>query len=413
MHVHPRPSSRSEFEIAIICALGAEADAVCYVFDQFWDENGHQYGRALGDFNHYTTGRIGHHNVVLALLPNMGKAGAAGAAASLRSSYHNVRLALVVGVCGAVPYSQEGDVLLGDVVISTTVVQHDFGSQYTDRFVRKDTVLDNLGRPNKDVRSLLMTLGMGRERDRMERQTVNFLQQIQAKASQSRRDWNTKYVYPGAERDRLFEPGYRHKHRGRPTCVCRDCQGDADPVCQDALVSSCDYIGCDESHLISRERLRAVRAGATPHPVVHQGASASGDMVIKSANTRDRLAREEGVVMLEMEGAGVWEEFPCIVVKGVCDYADSHKNKSWQSYAAATAAAASKAILERYTKTERPVSETQTQFQHRSPSSPDHRNESRVSSHGPVFNGPISGTNVVAGTTTTGGVVNFNFGQPQ
>ncbi|KAL6854797.1 hypothetical protein ACO1O0_005924 [Amphichorda felina] len=342
MHVHPRPSSRSEFEIAIICALGAEADAVCYVFDQFWDENGHQYGRALGDFNHYTTGRIGHHNVVLALLPNMGKAGAAGAAASLRSSYHNVRLALVVGVCGAVPYSQEGDVLLGDVVISTTVVQHDFGSQYTDRFVRKDTVLDNLGRPNKDVRSLLMALGMGRERDRMERQTVNFLQQIQAKASQSRRDWNTKYVYP-----------------------------------------------------------------------VHQGASASGDMVIKSANTRDRLAREEGVVMLEMEGAGVWEEFPCIVVKGVCDYGDSHKNKSWQSYAAATAAAASKAILERYTKTERPVSETQTQFQHRSPSSPDHRNESRVSSHGPVFNGPISGTNVVAGTTTTGGVVNFNFGQPQ
>ncbi len=28
-----------------------------------------------------------------------------------------------------------------------------------------------------------------------------------------------------------------------------------------------------------------------------------------------------------MEGAGVWDEVPYIVIKGICDYADSHKNK--------------------------------------------------------------------------------------
>jgi nucleoside phosphorylase len=49
-----------------------------------------------------------------------------------------------------------------------------------------------------------------------------------------------------------------------------------------------------------------------------------------------------------MESAGLWEDLPCIVVKGVCDYADSHKNKEWQDFAAATSASVVKALLERY-----------------------------------------------------------------
>ncbi|EJT69955.1 hypothetical protein GGTG_12132 [Gaeumannomyces tritici R3-111a-1] len=49
-----------------------------------------------------------------------------------------------------------------------------------------------------------------------------------------------------------------------------------------------------------------------------------------------------------MEGAGAWKEVPCIVVKGICDYADSHKNKEWQDFAAATAASVAAAILDRY-----------------------------------------------------------------
>jgi tetratricopeptide (TPR) repeat protein len=47
-----------------------------------------------------------------------------------------------------------------------------------------------------------------------------------------------------------------------------------------------------------------------------------------------------------MEGAGVWDNIPCIIIKGVCDYADSHKNKLWQAYAAATGASVAKALLE-------------------------------------------------------------------
>ena len=83
-------NDRNDFRVAVICALPLEYDAVSYIFDEFWDEDGDQYRRANGDPNSYTPGRIGDHNVILALLPYMGKANAVSAAASLRSSYSQI-----------------------------------------------------------------------------------------------------------------------------------------------------------------------------------------------------------------------------------------------------------------------------------------------------------------------------------
>jgi hypothetical protein len=45
------------------------------------------------------------------------------------------------------------------------------------------------------------------------------------------------------------------------------------------------------------------------------------------------LAQELGVTCVEMEAAGLMDSFPCLVIRGICDYADSHKNKMWQPYA--------------------------------------------------------------------------------
>ncbi|KAF7556386.1 hypothetical protein G7Z17_g1435 [Cylindrodendrum hubeiense] len=270
---YQQPSRRDDFEIAIICALPIEYDAVSYIFDEFWDEIGDQYGRAAGDQNTYTTGRVGKYDVVLALLPHMGKANAASTAASLCSSYGGLQVALLVGVCGGVPYGRKGEILLGDVVVSKTLIQYDFGRQYPDKFVCKNTIDDSLGRPNKNIRSLLALFETDLGLKRLEARTAYFLQQLQANAIPARRQG--KYDYPGPAEDRLFNPTYRHKHYRS-------------------------------------------------------------------------IASDLDVIAFEMEGAGVWEEMPCIVVKGVCDYADSHKHKGWQDYAAATAASASKAILERY-----------------------------------------------------------------
>jgi nucleoside phosphorylase len=67
---------------------------------------------------------------------------------------------------------------------------------------------------------------------------------------------------------------------------------------------------------------------------------------MKDGVTRDRISAElGGILCFEMEAAGLMNTFPCLVIRGICDYADSHKNKRWQPYAAATAAACAKEIL--------------------------------------------------------------------
>jgi nucleoside phosphorylase len=80
-------------------------------------------------------------------------------------------------------------------------------------------------------------------------------------------------------------------------------------------------------------------------PIIHYGLLASGNQVMRHGFTRDRLRRELDVLCFEMEAAGLMDGFPCLVVQGICDYSDSHKNKRWQPYAAATAAAYAKDLL--------------------------------------------------------------------
>ncbi|KAK4663859.1 uncharacterized protein QC763_502160 [Podospora pseudopauciseta] len=116
-----RPATRDEFQIAIMCALPLEAEAVLYLFDEFWDREGDPYGRSQQDSNEYRTGRIGQDDVVLVILAEMGTINAANAARDLLSSYVKIRLCLVVGICGGVPspeVSRHDDYIrLGGVVI--------------------------------------------------------------------------------------------------------------------------------------------------------------------------------------------------------------------------------------------------------------------------------------------------------
>ena len=47
-----------------------------------------------------------------------------------------------------------------------------------------------------------------------------------------------------------------------------------------------------------------------------------------------------------MEAAGLMDIFGCATIRGICDYADSHKNDGWHKYASASAAAVAKEVLE-------------------------------------------------------------------
>jgi nucleoside phosphorylase len=267
----------------------------------------------LHDDNNYTLGRIGGHNIVLACLPAgvMGTISAAKVATQMLSNFKCLRFGLMVGIGGGVP-SEENDIRLGDVVVSKPtgtfggVIQYDFGKTMQEgRFTRTGS----LNRPPDVLLAAMANLQAKNLREG--HKFSKYLSEMVMKYPNMR----PQFTHPGPERDLLYEAEYDHP-KGNTTCS-----------------------RCESRRLINREpRTSAV-------PAVHYGLIASGDQVMKHGATRDQLRREIDVLCFEMEAAGLMDSFPCLVIRGICDYADSHKNKCWQAYAAATAAAYAKELL--------------------------------------------------------------------
>ncbi|KAI1038079.1 hypothetical protein LB503_012034 [Fusarium chuoi] len=321
------PKDRNSFRVAIICALSREANAVSLLFDEFWDEMGDPYGRVDSDTNIYITGRIGKHDVVLTVLPGMGTNSAAVASTNLRASYTGLQLVLLVGVCGGVRNIGGRDAFLGDVVVSKQIVGYD------------NIFDDGPGRPNADIRPLLAVLDTEFMEKRLKRAAAIHLKELQQEAKEQMR--RAEYHYPGAKNDTIYPPEYIHRHRDS----CDDCAEDSIFFCRPAFQASCDEVGCEPDKKIPREHREDLPEGADFAPEIFIGRVGSGNTVMKSGLDRDRIAAGHNIIAFEMEGAGIWDEVLCIIVKGICDYADSHKNKTWQDFAAATAASVAKAIL--------------------------------------------------------------------
>jgi nucleoside phosphorylase len=330
-----RPRSRDDFAIAIICALPLEAEAVEAQFDESYDRLGKYYGKQRGDANVYINGRIGKHDVVLCYVPGMGKGSAAGVASSLLVSYPGVRLALVVGICGGAPPPPEyQEIFLGDVIISDSVIEYDFGRQYPGGFQRKTAVKDTLGRPGREIRALLNGLRAENARRELQDQAQQYLYCLQQSGM--------KWCHPGVD-DILFKAWYLHKHYSDVSPAGCSCFGSDSPgqICEEALRRDCDELECDHG-----QQVRCREISDANRTSIYIGPVASADTVMKSGQHRDEIINKEKVIGFEMDGAGVWDNVPCIIVKGVCDYADSHKSKVWQAYAAATGASVAKAFLE-------------------------------------------------------------------
>lgn len=139
-----------------------------------------------------------------------------------------------------------------------------------------------------------------------------YIQQVALKAAKLR--GLKQYRFPGRDKDQLFRPTYPH-------------------------ASEADCSDCDPSQL--EERL----SRESDDPMVHYGLIASGNAVLRSAKRRDELRDAWGVLCFEMEAAGLMDNFPCVVIRGICDYSDDHKNKIWQPYSAVVAAAYAKDLL--------------------------------------------------------------------
>lgn len=111
----------------------------------------------------------------------------------------------------------------------------------------------------------------------------------------------------------------------------------SDYVHRDAKLKTC--AACDLTKTVPRPP----RSQNTP--LIHYGVIASANQLVRDSQLRDRLSRDLGAYSVEMEAAGLMISYPCLVIRGICDYADSHKNKQWQGYASAVAAAYAKELL--------------------------------------------------------------------
>lgn len=338
-----RPLSRNQFQVAIICALPLETNAVLCCLDEIWHDAPQYYGKCEGDNNAYLFGKSGRHDVVVVTLAGEGRVNASSSAQSLKISFNSIKLALLVGICGAIPFKKDGtEIILGDVIISEVIVDLSHGRQYPGGFNRKDTLLDVYGRPDEEILGLLRTWKTPLLLDKLRQETKNNLTTLS-------RHPHLYTEYPGVWEDKLFPSQYIHMHRSNCIACLRG------SACECALTASCTALNCDENMLVHRQRLLEAfnLYPETPTPFIHFGSIGTGDTVMKSATHRDKDADDENVIAFEMEGAGIWDKFSCLVIKGVCDYADSHKNKNWQNYAAAVAASAMKVVLGQYVTSQR------------------------------------------------------------
>ncbi|KAL6719007.1 hypothetical protein ACLMJK_003242 [Lecanora helva] len=316
MNIRPRLTYQ-DYTVGWLCAVAeSELVAAKRMLDRTHrpPANPNQY-----DENTYVYGDINGHNVVIACMPpgQPGPVSAQKLVQPLKQSFPNLNIHLFVGIGGGVPRvptpeDPNEDIHLGDVVVGwpdktgiPAVIQHDFER------VRDDEPSSNLGVFNKPSRQLLNALNpMLIDRETKE---LRFHEHLQRLADLE------KFRHPGVDKDALFKANYHHTTSSSSQQMCSE---------------------CDRESLVKRPRRKTI------NPQFHQSTILSGSAIMQNGQKRDELSRKYyNAICIEMEAAGVIDDTHCLVIRGISDYADSHKPSMWRQYAAATAASFAREIL--------------------------------------------------------------------
>jgi nucleoside phosphorylase len=299
-------ASKETFTVGWICAIQEVYEAACAMLDE--DLPGPE-AADQNDSNSYFFGRIGKHRIVIGCLPpgHRGTTPATRLAKDMMRSFPQLRFFLMVGTAGGAP-TKVMDIRLGDVVVSQPngvsggVIQYDLGHKTSCDF-------SQTGHLNSPPPVLLSALPEVKRRHNNPARYGGIDQHLKLLGEDSR--------FQRPKKDRLFK--YNNEHNLFET-DCKDCDMDA---------------------LIVREPRNARRAVN-----VFYGTIASGNSILRDGIARD-LYHKGGhhVLCFETESAGLMNDFPCMVIRGISNYADSHKNDEWNYYASAAAAAYAKELL--------------------------------------------------------------------
>ncbi|KAL4907652.1 hypothetical protein BDW74DRAFT_147925 [Aspergillus multicolor] len=319
------PTRREDYKVAIVCALPEATDAVRYLLDKVFDERSAKLGKAERDPNVYNNGRMGRHNVVVCQIYDVGKAAASGVISSMWASYTNIEIVLLVGICDGLPSSREEKRQrgFGDVIISDSMMEYDRGKYLVHEIESKTHVKGH----NREVATLLRTL-------KSEIDCMVFEQRLAANLASLQRE------HTGYERPHSLASSHQQRQ-----LVSRESKDKGKATGTELVAVNCAAGATDEDPEFSKQ---SIKNGVQ----LHIGRFASGDMVLKAAEKRDELARKHDAIGFEMEAPGLWDfTVPCLVIKGISDFADSNKNDEWRKFSCATGAAAAKTFLTDWWKT--------------------------------------------------------------
>ncbi|KAK8851762.1 Kinesin light chain [Apiospora arundinis] len=344
------------YTVAWIAPLEIEAQAALHMMDQ---RHRGRFPMGRGDDYVFHAGEIFGHNIIVATLPagqEYGTGSAAALASQVKKFFPNLWFGLLVGVAAGLPSllrTPPRDIRLGDVLValpegeSAGLIAYELGKETTEDGFRPLRLGHVLATTETVIRSAIGSIKLDAPND-----APPFLDYYEA--MKDREHELGTFSDPGQEHDKLYMTG------------------------EDGMERMVDRL----------------RRPAEKRTRVWYGPIGSGEKLMKNARKRDELRDRYNLIGLEMEAAGTMNRIPVGVIRGVCDYGDVHKNKAWQPYAAAMAAAYAKAVLAEIPARHNGVTNEAAPSQTSHPQS--------------VFNGPITSRNLIAGMTTNG-TTNLNF----
>lgn len=242
------------------------------------------------DTNNYLCGTIGKHGVAISAPADFGIASTAVMVANMRRAFPCIEFFLLVGIAGGTA-SEDHDIRLGDVVVGTHGV----------------------------LRHALDPPQLGQQPPEIFQDAITRLMKNQELGAMLKR-----HIETALEKKKRLQGSYK-----RP------------PTRTDELFFAPVSSSLDEADQIV---LRQPRLAQVDQPVVHYGVVASGDTPVQCPHMRDCVAARHNVLCFDTESAGVINR-QSLVIRGIYNYSDSHKNDIWLGYAAMAAAAYAKALL--------------------------------------------------------------------